>query len=58
MLGFNPGISFTDSRAKHGNDRGKQKCTGMTVFFFCHPRASVARPGDLLDSPVKPGNDE
>ena len=21
MFGFNPGISFTDSRAKHGNDR-------------------------------------
>gem|GEM_PF-5039559 len=21
MLGFNPGIFFTDSRAKHGNDK-------------------------------------
>ena len=27
MLGFNPGISFTDSRAKHGNDRGEETNT-------------------------------
>ena len=30
MLGFNPGISFTDSRAKHGNDRGEEKNTEKT----------------------------
>ena len=27
MFGFNPGISFTDSRAKHGNDRGEETNT-------------------------------
>ena len=50
--------SLLDSRAKHGNDRGEEKNTGMTeekkrirkrqyYFFFCHPRTSAARSGDL-----------
>ena len=29
-----PGHLFLDSRAKHGNDRGEEKNTGMTVLFF------------------------
>jgi hypothetical protein len=30
MFGLDPNISFTDSRAKHGNDRGEEKNTEMT----------------------------
>ena len=28
-----PGHLFLDSRAKHGNDRGEESNTGMTVLF-------------------------
>jgi len=27
------------------------------ILSLSHPRASIARPGDLLDCRVKPGND-
>jgi len=30
MFGLEPDISFTDSRAKHGNDRGEEKSPTMT----------------------------
>ena len=30
MFGLEPDISFTDSRVKHGNDRGEEKSPAMT----------------------------
>ena len=30
MFGLEPDISFTDSRVKHGNDRGEEKRPAMT----------------------------
>ena len=30
MFGLEPDISFTDSRVKHGNDRGEEKRPTMT----------------------------
>ncbi|HIV08386.1 MAG TPA: hypothetical protein IAD29_08070 [Candidatus Scatocola faecigallinarum] len=30
MFGLEPNISFTDSRVKHGNDRGEEKSPAMT----------------------------
>ena len=33
------------------------RCHSLTFFPLNHPRASVARPGNLLDVRVKPGND-
>ena len=48
-----PGLrrtSLLDSRAKHGND---------SIIFFCHPRTSAARSGDLflMDCQINFGND-
>ena len=41
--------SLLDSRAKHGND---------SIIFFCHPRTSAARSGDLflMDCQINSGN--
>ena len=33
MFGLEPDISFTDSRVKHGNDRGEEKRPTMTILF-------------------------
>ena len=38
MFGLEPDISFLDCRIKSDND---------SIIFFCHPRTSAARSGDL-----------
>ena len=49
MFGLEPDISFLDCRIKSGND---------SIIFFCHPRTSAARSGDLflMDCQINSGN--
>ena len=55
MFGLVPDISSLDSRAKHGNDRGEEKNTGMTrkvlVMFRLDPGIF------LMDCQINFGND-